>query len=218
MPLGDSITDGHNAYPGGYRVALWQRLTADGRAVAFVGSLSNGPAELGSRQHEGHTGWRIDQLGERIDDWLQQAAPHIVLLLIGTNDINTDHAIADAPARLSRLLDRVRAAAPYCEVLVATLPPHANPTGERGVRAYNSALSGMLADRGPNFQLVDMHSALTVADLADGLHPGRSGFEKMAEVWYEALRTRLATLAPSRPPSAQQQGLGLDGEGLVERQ
>jgi hypothetical protein len=59
MPLGDSITEGTQV-PGGYRIGLWQRLTAGGYRVDLVGSQFNGPAALGDHDHEGHPGWRID--------------------------------------------------------------------------------------------------------------------------------------------------------------
>ncbi|MBS2964878.1 GDSL family lipase, partial [Actinocrinis puniceicyclus] len=61
MPLGDSITDG-NQTPGGYRIGLWQRFVSAGYKVDFVGSLFNGPSTLGDHDHEGHSGWRIDQI------------------------------------------------------------------------------------------------------------------------------------------------------------
>lgn len=53
MPLGDSITDGVDV-PGGYRIKLWQLMVAGGYTVDFVGSRSNGPAELFDHDHEGH--------------------------------------------------------------------------------------------------------------------------------------------------------------------
>jgi hypothetical protein len=34
-----------------------------------------------------------------------------------------------------------------------------------------------------------MHSALTTADLIDGIHPTATGYDKMAAVWYNALRS-----------------------------
>ena len=60
MPLGDSITDGLTV-AGGYRIKLWSSIQNLGITIDFVGSLSNGPAELGDKNHEGHSGWRIDQ-------------------------------------------------------------------------------------------------------------------------------------------------------------
>src|SRR5690349_12885605 len=65
MPLGDSITDGFNV-PGGYRVGLWQRLVSGGFSVDFVGTGFNGPASLGDHDHEGHSGFRIDQIDASI--------------------------------------------------------------------------------------------------------------------------------------------------------
>lgn len=55
MPLGDSITEGTQV-PGGYRIGLWQRLSAAGYRVDFVGTQFNGPATLGDHDHEGHPG------------------------------------------------------------------------------------------------------------------------------------------------------------------
>ncbi len=65
MPLGDSITDGFNVQ-GGYRIGLWQRLANAGVATDFVGSGANGPASLGDHDHEGHSGWRIDDLDRNV--------------------------------------------------------------------------------------------------------------------------------------------------------
>src|SRR5262245_10565633 len=70
MPLGDSITDGFNV-PGGYRIGLWQRLAGGGYTVDLVGSGSGGPPELGDHDHEGHPGWRIDQLDANVVGWLR---------------------------------------------------------------------------------------------------------------------------------------------------
>src|SRR5690606_20101241 len=77
MPLGDSITDGLTV-PGGYRIDLWQKLVADGYTIDFVGSQSNGPASLGDRDHEGHSGWRIDQIDANIVGWLQRYTPRTI--------------------------------------------------------------------------------------------------------------------------------------------
>ncbi|OON80127.1 SGNH/GDSL hydrolase family protein [Streptomyces tsukubensis] len=196
MPLGDSITDGHAAYPGGYRVALWKRLTAEQYDIDFVGSMTNGPADLGALHHEGHSGWRIDQLDAHVGSWLRRSEPHTVLLLIGTNDVNQNYDIDHAPTRLSALIDHIRAAAPHCELFVSTVPPQPDPVRERGIRSYNAAIPQLIAQKGPRVHLVDMWAALTTADLADGVHPSRAGHEKMAAAWYQALRTVPAALAP----------------------
>ena len=47
--------------------------------------------------------------------------------------------------------------------------------------------------------LVDMHSALTTADLADGVHPNAGGYDKMAARWYAALQLGARQPQPRRP-------------------
>ncbi|GAA3747481.1 SGNH/GDSL hydrolase family protein [Streptomyces tremellae] len=189
MPLGDSLTDGFTPYPGGYRVELWRLLTAGGRTVDFVGSQSNGPAELGDHDHEGHSGWRIDQLDAHVGTWLRQSEPRTVLLLIGTNDVNQNLDVAGAPDRLSGLIDRITGVAPRCDLFVATVPPEADRARQTRVVAYNAEVPRVVAAKGPRVHLVRMYEALTTADLADGTHPTREGYGKMAAVWYAALRS-----------------------------
>ncbi|RKR91129.1 lysophospholipase L1-like esterase [Micromonospora pisi] len=199
MPLGDSITDGFNV-PGGYRINLWQRFVNGGYTVDFVGSGFNGPASLGDHDHEGHSGWRIDQLDANIVGWLQATTPRTVLLHIGTNDMNQNYDVANAPARLSALIDKIRANAPTVELFVATITPETNATLDARVRAYNATIPGIVAQKGARTHLVDMYSALTTADLADGVHPNAAGYDKMAARWFAALQSVPASLTPPGTP------------------
>ncbi|WP_330172712.1 SGNH/GDSL hydrolase family protein [Streptomyces sp. NBC_01498] len=200
MPLGDSITDGFNV-PGGYRVNLWQHLASGGYAVDFVGSQFNGPPELGDHDHQGHSGWRIDQLRSNIDGWLAASDPRTIMLQIGTNDVNQNYDVANAPARLSGLIDRILQQKPQVQLFVATITPESSPDLEARVRTFNAALPGIVNSKGPQVHLVDMYSALTVADLADGVHPNAGGYAKMAGVWYNALRSVPASLVPLAAPA-----------------
>ena len=122
MPLGDSITDGFDV-PGGYRVDLEDALQADGLAVDFVGTQRNGPAGLADQQHEGHSGFRIDQLAAGVTSWLTEHRPDVVLLMIGTNDLVQENAVATAPQRVSSLIDRITGVVPSATVLVSTVTP-----------------------------------------------------------------------------------------------
>ncbi|WP_436531536.1 RICIN domain-containing protein [Actinoplanes sp. HUAS TT8] len=193
MPLGDSITEGTQV-PGGYRIGLWQRMAAAGYRVDLVGSQFNGPAALGDHDHEGHPGWRIDQIDANISGWLRNTTPRTVLLHIGTNDILQNYNVAGAPGRLSALLDHIQAATPSADVFVATLIPLANSGQEAAARTFNAALPGIVAGKGSRFHLVDMHAALTTGDLIDGVHPTAAGYDKMAATWYTALRSVPGTI------------------------
>ncbi|MFF5075458.1 ricin-type beta-trefoil lectin domain protein [Actinoplanes sp. NPDC000266] len=201
MPLGDSITDGFNV-PGGYRIGLWQRMATDRHTVDFVGSGFNGPSALGDHDHEGHSGWLIRDLDANITGWLRQSAPRTILLHIGTNDINRNDDVAGAPGRLSALIDRIRVLAPNAELFVATITPIADTAAEQRVRAFNAAVPGVVAQKGSRTHLVDLHAALTTADLADGLHPNAGGYDKMAARWYAALQSVPGSLTPLTVPPA----------------
>jgi lysophospholipase L1-like esterase len=191
MPLGDSITEGTQV-PGGYRIGLWQRLAAGRYTNDFVGSQFNGPGSLWDHDHEGHPGWRIDQIDANITGWLRTYNPRSVLLHIGTNDVLQNYNLPGAPGRLSALIDHITAAAPAADVFVAQLIPIGWASGDAAVRTFNNALPGIVQSKvnsGKHVHLVNLHSALTAADLTDGVHPTAGGYDKMAAVWYGALRS-----------------------------
>ena len=198
MPLGDSITDGFNV-PGGYRINLWQRFVAGGRIVDLVGSGSNGPAALGDHDHEGHSGWRIDQIDANIVAWLRATSPHVVLLHIGTNDMNQNFDIANAPARLAALVDHIQATAPGVELFVAQIIPARDATVESRIAAFNAALPAVLQSKGTHVHVLNMHGVVTTADLADGLHPSAAGYDKMGAAWFAALQAVPVALSPTGP-------------------
>ncbi|GAA2615909.1 hypothetical protein GCM10010411_58700 [Actinomadura fulvescens] len=230
MPLGDSITQGYapvdtaDGVPpgtnGGYRTDLWQLFRADGRAVDFVGNADPvGPERLGDKDHQGHGGFRIDQIsggldrpcgdmnkGENVRKWVTLAQPDVVLLHIGTNDINLQCNLGSGSAaladRLGELIGHISQAAPKAVVYVATIVPINNathPGPPPGVprppnndwnaqaRAYNARIPAIVQARGGNVRLVDMNSAVPVGDFHDGLHPTTGGYSKMAARWHAAM-------------------------------
>ncbi len=82
MPLGDSITQGDD---GSYRRPLWIALKEADISVDFVGSMGHGYSgdnESGNydTDHEGHWGWRADEVLKRIDQWAARNIPDIVLM------------------------------------------------------------------------------------------------------------------------------------------
>ncbi|XXX79942.1 SGNH/GDSL hydrolase family protein [Sorangium sp. So ce134] len=193
LPLGDSITDGVGVPGGGgYRIELFKKARAAGKDITFVGSLINGPMTVDGapfpRAHEGHSGWRINQIAGLVPTPAFADGPHIVLLMAGTNDVIQNDNLSTAPQRLGALLDKIFAAAPDTLVVVAKIIPvsFADPKAV----AYNDALEGIVearASAGKHVVLVDMHSGFPVSDLPDGVHPNQPGFARMADVWYAAI-------------------------------
>lgn len=190
LPLGDSITYGIG-YNGGYRVELFHEAHADAKQITFTGSLSNGPNTVDGvsfpKNNEGHSGWKIDQLLPLIPMPALQDPPHIVLLMIGTNDIAQNDNLSDAPKRLGGLLDKLAMNAPDALIVVAKLTPLSRSTG---VEAYNTAIAPVVQERaaaGKHVVLVDQSTGFPTSELGDGVHPNQQGYERMAGVWYQAI-------------------------------
>lgn len=189
MPLGDSITDGYFV-PGGYRIELWNALKKHGYTIEFVGSGSNGPDSLPSRNHEGHSGWCIDEIRQEIPSWLQKFQPEIILLLIGTNDIAQGYKIETARAHIERLVEDIFKFAPKVKLFVASIPPIGEPTLNLRATLYNQNIEELVQRRqqaGEAISFVDLYSSLNLKDLPDGVHPNREGFRKIALAWKQAI-------------------------------
>jgi hypothetical protein len=78
LSTGDSLTAIFR-----YQKTLRDLLKKDGRNVVFVGSQG-----AGDDRHEGRSGWQIGQLEDNLVQWLDDAKPDVVLLQIGTNNMN----------------------------------------------------------------------------------------------------------------------------------
>ncbi|GJF30558.1 lipase [Kitasatospora sp. NE20-6] len=193
MPLGNSITWGEGSSTGnGYRAPLGSRLTGAGYSVDFVGSGRNGT--MSDPDNEGHSGWRIDQVASIVDGTLARYRPNVVLVEIGTNDLNQNYQVPTAPDRLRALVDRITADVPDAAVLLASLVVSTSSVEEPNRPAFNQALLGIVQAEqaaGRHVRHVDM-SALTPADLADALHPNDTGHAKMADAFDSGIRAAVA--------------------------
>ncbi|RPK67252.1 GDSL-like Lipase/Acylhydrolase [Streptomyces sp. ADI96-02] len=226
MPLGDSITLGVGSTTRtGYRPLLARRLADTTDALRFVGSLR----DADGTRHEGHSGWRIDQLQANIGPWLTEAKPNVVLMHIGTNDMDRDHQVSTAPQRLGALIDQIHAASPDTAVVVASLVPAAEPAVQSRVTAYNRAIPGIIADRaarGYRITQVSMDS-LTTADLNDSLHPNNAGYQKMTESFLGGIATlsrngwikekiEVKPLPPQQPATVGDYDVDINGDGRAD--
>lgn len=189
MPLGNSITDGVGSSTGnGYRGPLWDALAAEGHPLDFVGSSRAG--SMSDPDNEGHSGWRIDEIAAIADEMVGRYRPNVVTVEIGTNDLDRNHEVETAPARLEGLIDQIVTAAPDATVLVASLVVSTSPTLEQHRAAFNARIPEIVQakqDAGKHVRFVDM-SALNTADLADSLHPNDSGYQKMADAFGDGVR------------------------------
>jgi lysophospholipase L1-like esterase len=188
-------------------VELFRQAVQNGKAITFVGSQQNGPKSVENRdfprRHEGRGGYTIDTdsghsgiSGSITDQAIQNFHPNIVLLMIGTNDINGNVDVNGAPIRLGRLIDDITTRAPNALVVVATIIPIANDGTNGRVKTYNSALAGvvnMRANGGKHVVLLDNYAAFSkdpsykTTLMYDYLHPNDAGYAVLGRSFYSAI-------------------------------
>ncbi|MFF9850421.1 FG-GAP-like repeat-containing protein [Streptomyces litmocidini] len=215
MPLGDSITAGEGS-PGraGYRAPLWNRITAEGGYTPdFVGSGSWG--DTPDPDNEGHSGYTIKGIRDGIAQWQRAAAPDVVLLHLGINDLNSHNADpATAAAELASLIDRLQSDDPGVTVIVQGLLTDTRGQFER-TTAFNTDLLAAVDARskaGRHVRYVASPRLDLATEMPDGLHPNDAGYLKMAAAYHEGLKAAVADgwVRPSPAPRAGTESGGTD--------
>lgn len=202
MPLGDSITyddtlADHEGTPRpssirtGYRSHLHYKLTDAEYPVDFVGSRVAGEKIIPAfdPHNEGHPGWTSYEIGSKVYTYLSQNPADIVLLHIGTNDNDT------SVAGVNDILDQIdlyeEHTGRFVRVLVALIIDR-QAQDDLIIAGFNHNLDNLLQRRissGDAITVVDMYhgAGLTSADYTDHTHPSDAGYQKMAQVWFDAL-------------------------------
>lgn len=215
-PLGDSITWGEtDPRGGGFRTRLYQDLLSGGYQPQFVGTSIDNPSlpllDAGQTHHEGHPGYKIQDIDGNLEQGQQFLTrtpnTHIILVLLGTNDILQHNDTAHAADRLDILIDHLTTVRPRSTVVVGSIPPTfltdvhdpRDPT-----LMYNAAIPKLAADDralGKSVYFADMFPLfLTAAGerndsmLSDGIHPSMAAYDLMADRWYSTIRS-----IPTRP-------------------
>ena len=197
LPLGDSITYGVDV-PGGYRAMLWDDLvTKSGYWFDFVGAYKGNPGtQLHDVDHQGFSGITSKSVAGQINTIASNSPADVALIMLGTNDTTSfNNAVDTVAGHLSTIMQRLDAINPGIEIFLSTLTVRTNPNLQSQIDQINAQLPGLVAQaesQGLNVTLVDM-SALTLDDLADGVHPNANGYALMTAAWEAALLDTLET-------------------------
>jgi lysophospholipase L1-like esterase len=214
MCLGDSITEGTAA--GGYRSRLCADLVSVGYDFSFVGSSTTSQSSIlttaGQIHHEGHGGYRIAQIEDNLDSdngmsgnnggyWLAgtqgraAAYPDMILMQIGTNDVQPGVTAETIRDRLDSLIGHVFTDRPQTTLIVASLTPthylHSTFYEETTV-AFNALIPDLVskyAAEGRKAYFLATHSKLNTSDITDTVHPNQTGYDKMGDAWFGAIMT-----------------------------
>ncbi len=229
MPFGDSITSSYSpssatgAPMSSYRCWLDHMLDAANIYFIYSGSQyldsyqnplppCGDPLTDFDPRHEGYSGWlAADFLDPTKDNYIDKIldrtiygtaktnVPQIVLMHLGTNDLNKYHPISQIVSDLGSLIDHFRARNPSVAVLVAQIIPCAGHDWCSQVAALNAAIPAM-ADQKNTLSspviVVDMYSdydPMVDNDLHNGdyVHPNSSGDLKIATRWMAAIQQYL---------------------------
>ena len=197
MPLGDSITKGSESTGiNGYRRDLKDLLVSSGYNINFVGTLQDGT--FTDKQHEGHSGYRDDQIEQDINLYLNTNPADIILLHIGTNDISQDPSYTN-PADVEDILDKIDLwENQNNRTAIVILAEIINRQGyvchnSSTTTTFNNNVKAMALGRindpvNPDrIVIVDMECSAGInytTDLADTVHPNDNGYAKMADKWF----------------------------------
>jgi hypothetical protein len=215
MPLGDSITSGTTSWAS-YRYWLYKDLAARGLAFDFVGSI-HGQLKTGDSppsccrdfdwDHEGHSGYRVDQILPLLPGWLALNSPDLALIHLGTNDILQNQSPESTAAELGQIIDLLRAANPRIKILLAQIiPAKWNGTFSNEIPQLNALLPDLAAiktRKDSPVVLVDQYTGFdVVADTWDGVHPNPTGEQKLAQHWREGILKIMGLNLSSLTPRA----------------
>jgi len=225
MPLGDSITE--LDWEGGYRSELYKMLSDSGIIFDFVGTKTNNHDQnnLGFVfpqpywDHEGYGSATIDRAtgttwiwNENIVSKLNANSPDVILVLLGTNDLNNGaHTVSEVRDDMSAFLDQIWAFDSNIIVILGSVPSVATNTLNNKITEFNLLLPTLIDAKvvsGHDIRLADHHTVMnTTTDLVgDGIHPSTDGYKKMANEWYNAMNMI------STPPPIDSDGDGVNDD------
>jgi lysophospholipase L1-like esterase len=116
---------------------------------------------------------------------VQSGGRQDLVVAIGTNDWGTvpDTGVASFQTRIATLVDLVHASVPTARIqLVSPIVRNGEATPNANgdtLSAYRTAMSNVASTRSSFCHYWDASSVLTLADLADGVHPNAGGYAKM---------------------------------------
>lgn len=209
LPLGDSITQGGKR--GGeeltYRWPLAKMLNDHGVKYDFIGSTDKGldggvtwpdiDGKPFDGDHEGHYGWKTSAVRDKLKEWMKgyPGPPDLVLIHLGSNDKDTKDINKDVIEPLRDIIVIIRNENPKAVFMVGHIffdwgrAKEIRPLVEKMATELNTADSPVVT--------VNHHEGWrsnpeqSDPDTFDWTHPNRSGQEKMANRWWEAMKPHI---------------------------
>lgn len=224
--IGDSITQSNadqnaNSSP---RLSLYNELTAaggytfsfTGHSTADNGGLPVTGGTAATNLYQYHSGISGSVIGNDVSGrvgmtqnmttgtnfWnvgrLATVKPNLILIMLGTNDMNNNIDVANAPGRISTMIDTIFNLPGVGDptIMVAQIAPNRVSTGATQRTAdYNAALPAVINAQkslGRDVYLVDHFTPLnanySTYMLSDNLHPNTAGNNVIGANWFNAIQ------------------------------
>jgi len=221
--IGDSITQSNADGDSGSspRKSLYDLLMANGYTFTFTGHYAanvDGLPSTGSTPETNlyhyHSGISASVIGSDINGrvgmtqnqstfWssgrLATVKPNVILIMLGTNDVDQNIDLANAPTRLTTLINTIFAhrGVGNPTVLVASIPPNRTtvPTDPTNTAAFNAAVPGVVNAQlalGRDVRFVDQFTPLengyATNMRSDNLHTNTTGNNTLALQWFNMIQ------------------------------
>jgi predicted GIY-YIG superfamily endonuclease len=226
--IGDSITQGiYDGDSGGSpRKSLYDLLVANGYTFTFTGHYAanvDGLPVTGAtpetnlyHYHSGISGsvigndisGRVGMTQNQAGFWttgrLASVKPNVILIMLGTNDVDQNIDLANAPARLTTLVNTIYSHRGVGKptVLVASIPPNRTnvPADPTNTATFNAAVPGVVNAQqalGRDVRFVDQFTPLengyATNMRSDNLHTNATGNNTLALQWFNMIQAIVNT-------------------------
>lgn len=220
--IGDSITQSNadGDANGSPRKSLYDLLVANGYTFTFTGhytanvdGLPDTGATADTNLYQYHSGVSGSVIGSDISGrtgmtqgtptfWtsgrLATVKPNVILIMLGTNDVDQNIDLTNAPARLTTLVNTIYAqpGVGTPSIFVASIPPNRTtlPADPINTATFNAAVPGVvnaLHSLGRDVRFVDQFTPLDNAYatdmMPDNLHTNTTGNGSLALQWFNAI-------------------------------
>lgn len=142
----------------------------------------------------------------RFSDAVSEAKPELILLMEGANDLNNiSGSVNDAITVIVGNLEEMvkEAGRRGIPIMVATLPPErlTKRSAAEFLPRFNDAVKVMAARKGGI--LVDVNAQFPESLIGqDGLHPTEEGYQRLADIYLEAIKSLYESAATTPPTTA----------------
>ena len=224
MFLGDSITRGVSGATdsSGYRNDFSDLVNNEGVVVDFVGSLADGTGF--DNQHEGHDGFRADQILANLNTYLG-ANPDIIILHIGTNDVSNDQTPESTRDEIGSILNTINTFNPAIKVILSSLVPRTD-TKDPQTASLNALIQDLFFkkrdDQGHNLYYAGVNEIFktnpnwAIDYMDNSVHPNDAGYNIMAQVLFDAFMVAFTQTNTLITDNFQRTNLGITWDADTE--